>query len=80
MQAIIIAIVCIVFIFIILAIEGVVNSRKPYACPNCGHIFTKKWYALMFKSSPPVKDGSGELRLKCPACKKVDFCVHTNYE
>lgn len=39
---VIIAIVSIVFIFIFLAIEGLVNSRKPYACPNCGHIFIKK--------------------------------------
>lgn len=61
-----------------LVIGGIINSKEPYACPNCGHIFKKKWYNLMFKPGPMVRDGSGELRLKCPSCNKVDFCLHTN--
>lgn len=77
MQAIVISIIGLVFLLLVLAIGGVINSKEPYACPNCGYLFVKKWYSLMFKSGPIVKDGSGELRLKCPTCKKTDFCLHT---
>lgn len=63
--------------FSVLAIGGIYNSKDPYSCPNCGYIFTKKWYSLMFKSGPMVKDCNGELKLRCPLCKKIDFCQHT---
>lgn len=78
MQVLIISIISLAVLILVLAIGGVINSKEPYACPNCGHLFTKKWYSLMFKSGPIVKDGSGELRLKCPSCKKTDFCLHAN--
>jgi|GEM_PF-2497518 len=78
MQAMIITILSLIFLLVVLAISGMINSKKPYACPNCGHIFSKKWYSLMFKPAPTVKYGNGELKLKCPSCKKTDFCLHTN--
>ena len=71
-------IVILVVLFPILTIGAVMNSKKPYVCPNCGHRFTKKWYRLIFKSGPMVRVGNGELRLRCPSCKKTDFCLHTN--
>lgn len=40
---------------------------KPFVCPNCGHRFhTKKKIAIAV--------GEDKAYLKCPACKKRDFC------
>lgn len=77
MNGIILIIAIFIFLTITLVIGGIINSKEPYACPNCGHVFTKRWYNLMLKSGPMVRSGNGELRLKCPSCKKVDFCLHT---
>jgi len=76
MEAIVISIISFAVLILTLVIGGVLNSKEPYACPNCGHIFRKKWYSLMFKPGPIIRDGSGVLRLKCPSCKKTDFCTH----
>lgn len=80
MQALVITLISVAILMIVLIIGAVINSLEPYACPNCGHIFNKRWYSLIFRFGPPVKDGGGELRLKCPSCKKVDFCVHTHHK
>ena len=78
MQFVVITIIAtVVVLFVVLAVGGVINSKEQYSCSNCGYVFTQKWYSLMWKSGPMVKDGNGELRLKCPSCKKVDFCQHT---
>lgn len=78
MQLVVISIMSLAVLLLTLVIGGLINSKRPYACPNCGHIFTRKWYNLVFKFGPIVKEGNGELRLKCPKCAKTDFCIHSN--
>jgi uncharacterized C2H2 Zn-finger protein len=77
LEFVVILLVTFVIMIIVSAIGGVINSKEPYACPNCGHIFGKKWYGLMFKAGPMARFAGGELRLRCPSCKKVDLCQHT---
>ncbi len=70
-------VVTFIFLFIIGTVNGVIWSKRPYACPNCGYIFTMKWYSLIFKTRPMVNFGDEELKLRCPSCRKIDFCKHT---
>lgn len=63
------------FIFVVIitlplmALSGWMLSQNTYICPNCGYHFQKKWYHLMFC----MHVGSSQM-LKCPECKKRNFC------
>ena len=47
---------------------------EPFACPNCGHLFTIKMHQVWYKlPSFYVLKG---FRVKCPNCKKKDVCSH----
>ena len=42
-------------------------SSKPFVCPNCGHRFHPKKRIV-------IAVGEDKAYIKCPACKKRDFC------
>ena len=62
-------IITVLFILVVCAIGGSVLAKNTYACPNCGHLFKKKWYQMML--SLHINDNRW---LKCPSCKKKDWC------
>lgn len=68
-------VVSVIIILIVLIIRACANSTKVYACPNCGNIFTKRWYQLIFCSA--FNNMTDELRLKCPSCKSINMCGET---
>ena len=47
-------------------------AEKPFACPNCGHIFYVKWYNLILKETVILMRDKAPL--KCPKCKMRDMC------
>lgn len=49
--------------------------ETPFICPNCGHIFTLKWYQVWYKF-PSFYHLNG-LKHKCPKCKQTEICHHS---
>ena len=65
-------------------VNGVIFSKRTFACLNCGHNFNPKWYLLAwrpwrsrrrYRAYKELSTGQCEkVNLKCPECKFRD-CV-----
>ena len=47
-------------------------SEKPFVCPNCGHVFSVKFFQMPFLLHSYVL--SETILVKCPKCKTRDHC------
>lgn len=53
-------------------------SDTPFVCSNCGKNFYIKWYRFTFNL--PRYYTYHSIKCKCPHCKKVDMCKHSDNE
>ena len=64
--------VCLVLIIaaIIAVAVAKAQSKHTFICHNCGKEFQPQWTQMVFEVHAFDKH-----RLKCPYCKKTDFCT-----
>ena len=64
--------VCVILLIAAAAAAAVAKAQSAhtFSCPNCGKEFHPKWTQLLFEVHALDKH-----RLKCPFCRKTDFCT-----
>ena len=50
------------------------NVSRLFACPNCGHKFSPKWYDFGVVMATGLDTATSKLKLKCPKCEIRDWC------
>ena len=65
----VIAIPTVIILLTAFIVGGIIISKKKYVCPNCGYVFSPKFYKAAY--SVHLND---DRVFKCPHCKKRGLC------